>query len=277
KVTKVDAGRWRRAVASEFVRAACYIGRIRVLCRRNLMFRSVAVAPKILRLPFVALLLPLLVSGCGVNNIPTFQEQAKARWSDVQNQYQRRADLIPNLVETVRGYARQEREVLEAVTNARARATSIQVTPEMLNDPEAFKKFQEAQAQLSTALGRLLAITENYPDLKSNQNFLALQAQLEGTENRIAVARRDYIEAVRGSDSVSRTRRGVTWAITLFRSHTPMDSVRSREETRRPPTVKFWPRHGAPRDASHTARPGGLAAGGLRRRRIGRGRADAHL
>src|SRR5262247_917150 len=122
KVTKVDAGRWRRAVAGEFVRAACYIGRIRVLCRRNLMFRSVAVAPKILRLPFVALLLPLLVSGCGVNNIPTFQEQAKARWSDVQNQYQRRADLIPNLVETVRGYARQEREVLEAVTNARARA-----------------------------------------------------------------------------------------------------------------------------------------------------------
>jgi len=203
------------------------------------MFRSVAVAAKIRRLPFVALLLPLLVSGCGVNNIPTFQEQAKARWSDVQNQYQRRADLIPNLVETVRGYARQEREVLEAVTNARARATSIQVTPEMLNDPEAFKKFQEAQAQLSTALGRLLAVSERYPDLKSNQNFLALQAQLEGTENRIAVARRDYIEAVRVYNTELRTFPGVIWASTLYRSQKPMETFTVAEDVQRPPTVKF--------------------------------------
>jgi hypothetical protein len=131
--------------------------------------------------------------GRGINTIPTYEEQTKAKWSDVQNQYQRRADLIPNLVETVKGFAKQESTVLEAVTNARARATSIQINAETISDPEAFKKFQEAQAQLSGALGRLLAVTENYPDLKSNQGFLALQSQLEGTENRIAVTRRDYI------------------------------------------------------------------------------------
>ena len=203
------------------------------------MFRLAAVAPKSLRRAFAAVLLAVLVSGCGVNNIPTFQEQAKARWSEVQNQYQRRADLIPNLVETVRGYARQEREVLEAVTNARARATSIQVTPEILNDPEAFKKFQEAQAQLSTALGRLLAVSESYPDLKSNQNFLALQAQLEGTENRIAVARRDYIEAVRAYNTELRTFPGVIWASTLYRNQKPMETFTVAEDVRRPPTVKF--------------------------------------
>src|SRR6266446_3879625 len=122
-----------------------------------------ATAPAFRPLPRLAVLLGLLVSGCGVNNIPTYEEQAKAKWSEVQNQYQRRSDLIPNLVETVRGYARQEREVLEAVTNARARATAIQVTPELVNDPEAFKRFQEAQAQLSGALGRLLAVAEQYP------------------------------------------------------------------------------------------------------------------
>ena len=128
------------------------------------------------------LLLPLL-AGCGFNTIPTAEEQAKAAWSEVLNQYQRRADLIPNLVETVKGYAAQEREVLEAVVEARAKATQpqVQVTPEQLSDPEAFKAFQESQAGLTGALSRLLAIVENYPDLKSNQNFLALQAQLEGT------------------------------------------------------------------------------------------------
>src|SRR3954470_1688710 len=167
--------------------------------------RRLAAFPASLRVPAAVVLLGLFVSGCGVNNIPTYQEDAKAKWSEVQNQYQRRADLIPNLVETVRGYARQEREVLEAVTNARARATAIQVTPELVNDPEAFKKFQDAQAQLSGALGRLLAVAERYPDLKSNQNFLTLQAQLEGTENRIAVARRDYIEAVRTYNTELRT------------------------------------------------------------------------
>jgi LemA protein len=160
-------------------------------------------------------------------------------WRQVDVELKRRHDLIPNLVETVRGYARQEREVLEAVTNARARATAIQVTPELVNDPEAFKKFQEAQAQLSGALGRLLAVAENYPDLKSNQNFLALQAQLEGTENRIAVARRDYIEAVRRYNTELRTFPGVIWASTVYRSQKPMETFTVAEDVRRPPQVKF--------------------------------------
>ena len=123
----------------------------------------------------------------------------------MQNQYQRRADLIPNLVETVKGYAKQEKEVLEGVVEARAKATQITLDPSIVTDPEKFQQFQEAQQQLSGALGRLLAITENYPDLKSNQNFLALQSQLEGTENRIAVARRDYIDAVRAYNTELRT------------------------------------------------------------------------
>jgi LemA protein len=191
------------------------------------------------RVPIVVVLLGLLVSGCGINNIPSYEETAKAKWSDVLNQYQRRADLIPNLVETVKGYAAQERQVLEAVVNARARATQIQITPDMVNDPEAFKRFQEAQQQLSGALGRLLAITENYPDLKSNQNFLALQSQLEGTENRIAVARRDYIEAVRQYNTELRTFPGVIWASTLYRSQKPMETFTVAEDVKRPPTVKF--------------------------------------
>src|SRR6516164_11591419 len=141
--------------------------------------------------------LGLVLSACGYNTIPTLQETAKARWSDVQNQYQRRADLIPNLVATVQGYAAQEKSVLTAVVEARAKATQVKVDVSELTDPEKLKQFQDAQNQLTGALGRLLAITENYPDLKSNQNFLALQSQLEGTENRISVARRDYIDAVR--------------------------------------------------------------------------------
>lgn len=144
-----------------------------------------------------AIALGLTVAGCGYNTIPTLEEQAKAKWGDVQNNYQRRADLIPNLVATVQGYAKQEREVLTAVVEARAKATQTRVDVSQLTDPEKVKQFQDAQNQLTGALGRLIAISENYPDLKSNQNFLALQSQLEGTENRIAVARRDYIEAVR--------------------------------------------------------------------------------
>src|SRR3954464_5401463 len=161
------------------------------------MSRSAENIIRLVRVPVIVILLGLLVSGCGVNTIPTYEEQAKAKWSDVLNQYQRRADLIPNLVETVKGYAAQERQVLEEVTNARARATQVQVQipPDIVNNPEAFKRFQDAQAQLTGALGRLLAVSERYPDLKSNQNFLALQSQLEGTENRISVARRFYIEA----------------------------------------------------------------------------------
>src|SRR5919197_2353540 len=174
--------------------------------------------------PVVIAALGLLLAGCGINNIPSFEESAKADWSQVLNQYQRRADLIPNLVETVKGYAAQERQVLEEVTNARARATQVQVQipPDIVNNPEAFKRFQDAQAQLTGALGRLLAVSERYPDLKSNQNFLALQSQLEGTENRIAVARRDYIEAVREYNTELKTLPGVIWASTLYKSNKPM-------------------------------------------------------
>lgn len=192
-----------------------------------------------LRVPFLVVALGLLVAGCGVNNIPTYEEQAKAKWSDVNNQYQRRADLIPNLVETVKGYAKQERETLEAVVNARAKATSVQVNADTVTDPEKFKQFQEAQSQLSGALGRLIATVENYPDLKSNQNFLALQSQLEGTENRIAVARRDYIEAVRVYNTEMRTFPGLLWAKTLYASHKPMETFTVAEDVRRAPTVKF--------------------------------------
>jgi LemA protein len=192
-----------------------------------------------LRLPIVLVTLGLMLSGCGVNNIPTYEEQAKAKWSDVNNQYQRRADLIPNLVETVKGFARQERETLEAVVNARARATSIQVTPDIVNDPAKFKQFQDAQSQLSGALGRLIAVSENYPDLKSNQNFLALQSQLEGTENRIAVARRDYIEAVRVYNTELRTLPGSLWASTFYRGNKPMETFTVAEDVRRAPSVKF--------------------------------------
>ena len=138
-------------------------------------------------------LLGVFLSGCGINNIPAFDEQAKASWSEVLNQYQRRADLIPNLIETVKGFAEQERKVLTEVVEARTKATQTKLPNDILTNPEAFQKFQQAQSQLSGALGRLLVIVERYPELKSNQNFLTFQSQLEGTENRIAIARRDYI------------------------------------------------------------------------------------
>ena len=189
--------------------------------------------------PLVALALAAGVAGCGVNTIPSAEEEAKAAWSQVLNQYQRRADLVPNLVETVRGYAKQEREVLEGVVNARAKATGIQVPADVLTNPEAFKKFQEAQAQLSGALGRLIAVSEAYPDLKSNQNFLALQSQLEGTENRIAVARRDYIEAVRRYNTELKTFPGVLWASTLYKGYQPMATFTISDEQMKVPQVKF--------------------------------------
>src|SRR6202521_3650985 len=171
-----------------------------------------------LRAVLVAVLLGLTVSGCGYNSIPTDEEQAKAKWADVQNNYQRRADLIPNLVATVQGYAKQEREVLTAVVEARAKATQVKIDVSQLTDPDKLKQFQDAQNQLSGALGRLLAVSENYPDLKSNQNFLALQSQLEGTENRIAVARRDYITAVQTYNTSLRTFPGIIWAKAVFGS-----------------------------------------------------------
>jgi LemA protein len=181
----------------------------------------------------------LTLSGCGYNTIPTLEEQAKARWSDVQNQYQRRADLIPNLVATVQGYAAQEKSVLTAVVEARAKATQVKVDVSDLTDPAKLKAFQDAQNQLSGALGRLLAVTENYPDLKSNANFLALQSQLEGTENRIAVARRDYIEAVRVYNTALRTFPTVLWAKTLFSGNKPMAEFTATEGSEKPPQVKF--------------------------------------
>jgi LemA protein len=186
-----------------------------------------------------ALLVLFTVSSCGYNRIPTLEEQAKAKWADVQNNYQRRADLIPNLVATVQGYAKQEKDVLTAVVEARAKATQVRIDPSQLSDPEKLKQFQDAQNQLSGALGRLLAISENYPDLKSNQNFLALQSQLEGTENRIAVARRDYIEAVRAYNTELKTFPGVLWAATFFRSNKPMAEFAANEDAQKPPQVKF--------------------------------------
>jgi len=189
--------------------------------------------------PIVVVVLGLLVASCGINNIPSYEETSKAKWSEVENQYQRRSELIPNLVETVKGFAKQEREVLEAVTEARSRATAIQLTPDLINNPDAFKKFQEAQAQLSGALGRLLVASERYPELKSNQNFLALQAQLEGTENRLAVARRDYIEAVRTYNTELRTFPGVMWAKLLYSGSKPMAEFAVAQDLRRNPQVKF--------------------------------------
>lgn len=192
--------------------------------------------------PALWLLLPLLgllLSGCGVNDIPTARERAKAAWSEVANQYQRRSDLIPNLVETVKGYAKQESTVLTQVTEARAKATSIHVDADTVQDPAKFQQFQQAQSQLSGALGRLLAIQEAYPDLKSNQNFLALQSQIEGTENRIAVARRDYIEAVRQYNTMLTTFPGRLWAATMYRSDKPMETFTVSDETAKAPQVKF--------------------------------------
>jgi LemA protein len=201
--------------------------------------RCIGTASRFVHVPLLAVLLGLLLSGCGINNIPTFEEQAKARWSDVQNQYQRRADLIPNLVETVKGYAAQERDVLTQVIEARAKATQIKVDASTVTDPAKFKEYQDAQNALTGALGRLLVTVERYPDLKSNQNFLALQSQLEGTENRISVARRDYIEGVRVYNTELKTFPGILWASTLYRSYKPMETFTAAADTQRPPAVKF--------------------------------------
>jgi LemA protein len=154
-----------------------------------------------------------LLSACGVNTIPTLDEQVNADWAQVQNQYQRRADLIPNLVETVKGYAKQEQQVLKEVTEARAKVGQMQLPPDILTNEQAFKQFEQNQAQLTGALSRLMVVVERYPDLKSNQNFLALQSQLEGTENRISVARRDYIQAVQRYNTEIRTFPGRLWAV----------------------------------------------------------------
>ncbi|WP_417547537.1 LemA family protein [Marinobacter segnicrescens] len=169
----------------------------------------------LLQLSLVVALVSLL-TGCGINNIPTYDEQVKAAWSQVENQYQRRADLVPNLVETVKGFAAQEQETLTEVVEARSRATSIHVDESILNDPQKLQQFEQAQGQLTSALSRLMAVSERYPELRSNQNFLALQSQLEGTENRIAVARRDFIQAVERYNTELRTFPGRIWHSLLY-------------------------------------------------------------
>jgi LemA protein len=193
-----------------------------------------------LRLGLTAVLVASGLTGCAaVNTIPTLEERAKSAWSEVQNQYQRRADLIPNLVETVKGFAQQEREVLTQVIEARAKATQVQVDASTITDPQKFREFQEAQNQLSGALGRLLVTVERYPELKSNANFLALQSQLEGTENRIAVARRDYIETVRVYNTELRTIPGRWIAAVLYPESRPMETFTATAGSERPPQVRF--------------------------------------
>ena len=189
-------------------------------------------------LVFVALA-SLTLSGCGYNTLQTQDEGVKAAWSEVVNQYQRRADLIPNLVATVKGFAAQEERVLVGVTEARARATSIQVTPEVLNDPEALKRFQAAQGELSSALKSLLAISENYPDLKSDQNFRDLQAQLEGTENRITVARNRYIESVQAYNGTVRQFPTNLTAMMFKYAVKPNFTVENEAAISAPPAVSF--------------------------------------
>ena len=184
-------------------------------------------------------LAPLIIAGCGINTIPTKEERAKAQWAEVQNQYQRRADLIPNLVATVKGYAAQERDVLVAVTQARASATQTRVDASTLTDPVAFQKYQAAQDNLSGVLGRLMVISERYPDLKSNQNFLALQSQLEGTENRIAISRRDYNEAARVYNTTLRTFPTVLWAKTFYSGQKPALPFTAAVSAQTAPTVSF--------------------------------------
>ncbi|MBK8162869.1 MAG: LemA family protein [Gammaproteobacteria bacterium] len=179
------------------------------------------------------------LGGCGINNIPAYDEQVKATWSDVLNQYQRRADLVPNLVSTVKGFAAQEERVLTEVVEARAKVSQMQLPPDVLTNPEAFKTFQSSQDQLTSALSRLLVVVESYPDLKSNENFLTLQSQLEGTENRIAVARRDYIAAVQRYNTELRTFPGRIWKAILYSDSQVMENFAAAPGVEQAPEVKF--------------------------------------
>jgi LemA protein len=185
------------------------------------------------------LALALLLAGCGYNTLQTQDEQVKSAWSEVINQYQRRADLIPNLVNTVKGYAAQEKDVLLGVTQARARVGSIQATPDLVNDPQALAKFQAAQGELSGALSRLMVVSERYPDLKSDQNFRDLQAQLEGTENRITVARNRYIQAVQNYNVTVRSFPSNLTAMAMGYKPKPNFTVENEAAIAKPPTVDF--------------------------------------
>lgn len=189
----------------------------------------------------IAALIALSLTGCGYNTLQSNDEQIKSSWSEVLNQYQRRADLVPNLVNTVKGFAAQEKEVLLGVTNARAKIGSIQATPELLNSPEAFARFQAAQGELSGALSRLLVVSENYPQLKSDANFRDLQAQLEGTENRIAVARNRYIKSVQEYNVTVRSFPSNLTAMAFGYKAKPNFAVENEKDIAKPPKVEFGP------------------------------------
>ena len=185
--------------------------------------------------------LALGLSSCGINTVPTQDEQVKAAWSQVQNEYQRRSDLIPNLVNTVKGYAQQEKTVLTQVIEARAKATqtTVNLPPDVTSNPEAFQKFEQSQNQLTQALGRLMVVSERYPDLKSNQNFMVLQSQLEGTENRIAVARKDYIDAVQTYNTTLRTIPQRWIAAIFYPDAKPKQTFTATEPAQTAPRVQF--------------------------------------
>ena len=191
------------------------------------------------RMIFAASCMAALLSGCGYNQFQTKDEASKAAWSEVVNQYQRRADLIPNLVNTVKGYASHEKDTLEAVTRARAAATSMQVTPEVLNDPAAFEKFQKVQGDLSSALSRLLVVTENYPNLKADTGFRDLQSQLEGTENRITVARNRFITSVQDYNVLARSFPNNLTAMVFGYKVKPTFTVENEKAISTAPTVNF--------------------------------------
>jgi LemA protein len=218
-----------RATLCRIFKGATDLTRLRTLVARAAMFLAI----------------PALLAGCGINNIPTKEEAAKAQWAEVQNQYQRRSDLIPNLVETVKGYAAQEKSVLVEVTQARASATQVKVDDSTLTDPAKFQEYAQAQDRLSGVLGRLMMIQESYPDLKSNQNFLALQSQLEGTENRIAIARRDYNEAVRSYNLEFKTFPNSFWAM-FHKDSKPMQMFQASATAQSAPSVSFAPSAPAP-------------------------------
>ena len=193
---------------------------------------------RFMRTAVVALILSSL-TGCGYNDLQGLDENVKAAWSEVQNQYQRRADLIPNLVNVVKGYAAHERETLEAVTEARAKVGSVQVTPQTLNDPQSFKQFEDAQAGLTSALSRLMVVVEKYPDLKANQNFLDLQSQLEGTENRITVARKRYIDSVNEYNKMVRYFPTNLTARFILHLDVRPNFTATTQGVEKPPEVKF--------------------------------------
>jgi LemA protein len=207
----------------------------------NIFFRNLLMMESIMRiwLLFLTFLSTLALSGCGYNTLQSTDEQIKASWAEVLNQYQRRADLVPNLVNTVKGYAAQEQAVLLGVTNARAKVGSIQATPELINDEQAFAKFQAVQGELTSALSRLLIVSENYPQLKSDANFRDLQAQLEGTENRITVARNRYIKTVQDYNIVVRSFPSNLTAMMFGFKVKPSFTVENEKEISKPPTVDF--------------------------------------